>query len=238
MHRYLGMGIEMMLVPLAQALTLQGSIVVVSAVLGPAATAIFGAHRTMSRLIVSLTQLFSNPLLAEAGLLQGAGDRPALTRVVSLLSRVTLWLALIISVGLFSTGPWIFLFWTHGQVSFNSALFATLLLAVVAESLWRVPASIRLGSNRHRPVAWGYLIFSASGLAIVAWLTNTIGLIGAGIGIFLIDIAMAFWTILTLRGIIDGCVSKYVRTLFRPPFCEISLLTKQTLSRLSDRMRL
>lgn len=230
MRRYLLLGLEMMLMPLAQALALQGSILMVGGLLGPTAVAIFGTHRTLARSSSSLLQLFSNPLRAEAGMLQRAEDGPTLARAVVALSRGTLWLSLVVALGLMAFGPWFFSIWTRHHIPFVAPLFLALLVGVVAEALWRVPASIPLGTNRHRPIAWGYLACSVAGLLISAPLGIVVGLPGVGIGASLIDVAMSVWATLMVSRMLGVTPGSYLRKLIVPPINEVGRLVNAVLS--------
>jgi O-antigen/teichoic acid export membrane protein len=231
MKRYLLLGAEMMLMPLAQAVALQGSTILVGKVLGATAVTIFSTHRTLARLSVSLLLVLSNPLTAEAGLLQREEDRPMLTRVVTVLSRLTFWLSIIISGALLFLGPWIFSIWTHKSIAFQWPLFLPLLACVTAEAMWRVPAAIRLGTNQHRPIAWGYLIFSVTGVIAAALLASAFGLPGAAIGVSLTDIGMAILAVWTMKGVIDITLSTYAKGLFNPPVKEMIELGQRLIAK-------
>jgi O-antigen/teichoic acid export membrane protein len=221
MSRYLFMGMEMMLMPLAQALVLQGTIIIVGKLLGAVAVVMFSTHRTLARLSASILQLFSNPLRAEVGMLQSPEDRPALTAILQLLSRITVWMSLFFTFVLILVGSWIFEFWTNGNVKFNPTLLAILLAGVVAESLWRVSTAIRLGTNRHRPVAWGYLLASLLGISFMIFLANSYGLIGVAASVAFIDIAMSIIAIWTLREMISVSRKVYIKGLIHPPIKEL-----------------
>lgn len=231
MKPYFLMGMEMMLMPFAQAITLQGSVILIGKLLDPISTAIYVTHRTLSRTSSSLLQVFSNPLRAEAGMLQKEEDKRLLTETTSLLSRITFWMALLVSFTLMTIGSWIFSIWTAGEILFHSELFIILLIAVIAEALWRIPTALRLGTNRHRPVAWGYLIFSAIGLLIASMLSENYGILGIAVGITIIDVAMMILAIWTLKGVVDITVSKFVLDLAKPPIKEISQLVQKVLKK-------
>ncbi|MFC3200246.1 lipopolysaccharide biosynthesis protein [Alteromonas oceani] len=232
MKPYFLIGLEMMLMPLAQALTLQGSVILVGKTLGPVIAAMYVTHRTLSRTSSSLLQVFAIPLRAEAGLLQKKADSELLTATTNLLSSVTFWLSLLLSMVLMLIGGWIFEIWTHGEIVFYKELLIFLLLAVIAESLWRIPTSIRLGSNRHRPVAWGYLLFSILGLLLSYLLAPYYGLIGVVTGLVFIDVMMVVLAILTLRGIINIPIGKFLLNVVKPPIKEIKVLINRTFKKL------
>jgi len=221
MLTYLGMGCEMMLMPLAQAITIQGSVLLVGAMLGPVTVAIFATHRTLARIIATLVIVLVNPLKAEAGLLQKNADRPELSNILTSVARLTFWLAISVSVVLMFTGSWIVNFWTLGEVAFYSSLFALMLLSVVFESLWRAPSAVRTGSNKHRPIAWGYLLFSLLGLMLAQFLAEDYEIVGVAIGVLFIDVTMTFLAIISLKNILVAPLSKYLVSILYPPIKDI-----------------
>lgn len=221
MKVYFLMGLEMMLMPIAQALTLQGAVILAGNLLGPTIVVIYVTHRTIARISASILQVFSNPLRAEAGMLQRNEDIPLLTKIVVLLSRITFWMSISISMILLFLGNWIFSVWTDGHILFDFKIFLILLLGVIAESLWRIPTSIRLGSNRHRPIVWGYLIFSIFGLLLANNLSSSYGVLGIASGILLVDILMMILSIWTLKPLINISIFKYILYLFVPPIKDV-----------------
>jgi O-antigen/teichoic acid export membrane protein len=231
MMPYLSKGMEMMLIPLAQAITLQGSIILVGKTLGPIAVAIFVTHRTFARLSSSVVKVFANPLLAEAGLLQRPEDKPILTQIVSLLTRVTFWLALLMLAGFLIFGNWVYNLWVQGNIDFNEQLLVIFLIGIIAESLWQIVTAVRMGSNRHRPVAWGYLTFSILGLVTASLLATNYGILGIAVGVTLIDIAMMILAVWTLRGIVDTSIRQFIFGLAVPPIKEIKQVLKKITSK-------
>jgi len=224
--KFVVMGLEYMLMPVAQAMVLQGFVVLVGMKLGAVAVAVFSTHRTLTRTASGVLQVFSNPLTAEMGLLQKASDLPALRRVIGLLSRITLWLAFCLAVGFEVMGGWIFSVWTKGRVQFDSTLCAILLAATIAEAMWRIPAAIRLGTNRHRPLVWGYIVLSTLGIVAAALTASQFGLVGVAWSSFGIDAALCVLTICVTLPLIDQPIWRYLTSLVVPPAPELFRLVK------------
>lgn len=227
MMQYLTKGMEMMLIPLAQAITLQGSILLVGKTLGPIAVAVFVTHRTFARLGSTVVKVFSNPLLAEAGLLQRPEDKPVLTQIVSVLSRVTFWLGLLMLAGFFVFGNWVYNLWVQENIEFDKSLLIIFLIGVVADSVWQIITAVRMGSNRHRPIAWGYFSFSVLGLTVASLLVVNYGVLGVAVGVSIIDVAMVLLSIFTLKGIVDISVSQFIFNLIVPPVTEVKEMIKK-----------
>lgn len=218
---YMLMGLEFMLMPLATILMLQGMVILIGNTLGAVAVAIYATHRTLTRLVSSLLQIVSHPLTAEAGLLQRPEDLPELRGMVVLVSRITLWLSLGVIAALMLVGPWLIPFWTRGTIPFAPWLFLFLLLATLGEAVWRALSAPRLGSNRHRPLAWGGLALSLSGLVLAWFLTGILGLEGAGLAAAMLEAGMGLLVAATTLPLLGLSWQGYFAALMRPPMAEV-----------------
>jgi O-antigen/teichoic acid export membrane protein len=214
-------GLEYMLFPLGEAMLLQGMTLLVGVFTTPVVVAAFATHRTLSRITAQVLHVAVNPVRAEAGLMQGEANRHELARVVIGTSRLTLWASLILVGILLAFGGWIFATWTHGHVSFDSGLLAVLACATVIEGVWRVPSSVRLGTNRHRPLATGFLFSSLLGLACAAVLVLPAGIVGMAWGMVIAQLAMCLITIPLTTPLIGMGNAAYLRAVARPPVAEL-----------------
>ena len=226
---FLASGMEFMLFPLAQSLILQGAVVVIGLTFGAAAVAIFVTHRTLSRMVSQVVQLAVVPLRAEAGLLQGDAQKAELGAILLSISRLTLWAALIIAAGLFLAGPWFFGLWTGSKILFMPLLFAILLLATVFEAMWSVASTIRMGTNRHRPLAWSYLAISLLGLGLMIWLSKTGSLAMVALGVVTTELAMVLIAIPITVSLVDLQKRNFLLAHFRPPFSELGAIWRRIL---------
>ncbi len=229
---YIRMGLEFMLLPLAQAFVLQGMTLVVGFTVGPAAVALFTTHRTLTRLISSVLQLVVAPLRSEAGLLQAENDKELLARLVLLLSRVTFWSSLLVGGVLFLLGPMVFRIWTHQQIDFLPTLFSVLLLTTILEGMWRVISSVRFGTNRHRPIAWGYLVFSVLGVSAAYLSGVTENLTMVAVPVILIDLAMVVLSVYVTVPILQISYRSYLSGLTVPPLHETIYFVKNLLRKI------
>ncbi|MBC57584.1 MAG: hypothetical protein CL814_11720 [Confluentimicrobium sp.] len=224
MWSYLTIGLEFMLLPLSQAIVLQGMVIMIGTTLGPVAVAAFSTHRTLTRMTSQVVQLAVTPLRAEAGLLQGEEQRPKLLRLVLRLSRMTFWASLIIAVALMVFGHWIFKIWTHGNIAFLPMVFFPLLLTTILEGVWRVPAAVRFGTNQHRPLVWSYFVLSLLGVAFAYFLGRIWGLNGVGYALVCIDGMMCILTIHYNSTLLRVEAGSFVRSILTPPIADIAYL--------------
>lgn len=221
MGTYFLIGLEFVLFPLAQALVLQGSLLVVGKLFGAVLVTAFSTHRTLTRMVSQVVQLGSTPLRAEAGLLQDGKHQAELRKLVMSISRLTLWGSIALGAGLMLLGPWFFGGWTHGAVAFMPVLFLLLILATVFEGQWRVASAPRLGSNRHRPLAWSYLAIALIGLAAMGPTGPVLGLAGICFILAGMDAAMLVVALAANRSILGLPVWQSLRETIRFPRAEL-----------------
>ncbi|HXF07857.1 MAG TPA: hypothetical protein VNK45_04955 [Candidatus Acidoferrales bacterium] len=183
-------------IPLAQALNIQGMVVVVGAVLGPLAVVVFSTLRTLTRLAMQMVMIVANATEPELAAAHGAGNRELLRRLFIRALGGGLWLALFAAGGLALFGSWLLELWTHGRVVMDGALFGWLLASAVASVLWFGGLTVLKAANRHLRAASVYVIASAAAVSLAAALLHWTGqLAHAGMALLVMDAAMALYVL-------------------------------------------
>jgi O-antigen/teichoic acid export membrane protein len=160
--------VSFMAFPLANALSFQGLTLLVGGLFGPIAVAQFNTYRTIARVAVQVTAIFSHALWPEFSRLFGQGAFGA----VEQLFRRSFWLsaaqALFLSLILYFLSPWMLRVWTHGAINFDSSLMLLMLLYAAAGGVWHVPRVFLMATNQH--VGLAYWALATAGLSILfAW---------------------------------------------------------------------
>ena len=117
--------------PLANALNLQGMVLVIGITLGPAAVAVFATLRTLTRFGIQLVGSVNRIVLAEIANAFGAGDTNLLRKLHHHACQAALWLSIAVAVGLAVLGAWIVRVWTDGAIEMQHGLFYTLLAVLI-----------------------------------------------------------------------------------------------------------
>lgn len=195
LRRLLHPAIANMAFPLAQALNIQGMVLVVGAVLGPLAVVVFSTLRTLTRLALQLVLAVSNAAEPELATAYGTGNRALIQSLFIHSLRAGLWLALGTAIGLALFGSFILDIWTHGKVGMDPWLFAALLVSAVASVFWYGALIVLKAANRHLRAAIVFVIASAGAVLISALLlTGTGRLDSAGLALLLMDTVMSIYT--------------------------------------------
>jgi O-antigen/teichoic acid export membrane protein len=154
--------------PLANAFSFQGVTLVVGALFGPATVTIFTSYRTISRIAVQLTGMFSLTLWPEFGRLFGHGGPRAIEKLFRYSALLGAIQALALSVLLYFVSPWLLRVWTHGRIEFVPSLMVWMLAYAAISGLWHVPRVLLLSTNQHIGLAGWSL--AAGGLSVtLAW---------------------------------------------------------------------
>ena len=168
----LGPALSFMAFPLANALSFQGMTLLVGALMGPASVAIFSTYRTIARIAVQVTGIFSISLWPEFGRLFGQGGSRALEslyRHSALLGAVQ---ALGLSALLYFIWPSLLEVWTHGRIALEPSLMSWMLVYAAVAGVYHVPRVLLQSTNQH---------VSLAGWALVAGVLSVI--LGWGFGV-------------------------------------------------------
>lgn len=183
--------LSFMLFPLANAISFQGTTLLVGHQFGPALVAVFNSYRTIARVAVQVTATFGHALWAEFSHLFGQGG----ARAVAPLYRRSAWLGLWISVGLsgvlYLTGPLLLRLWTNGAIAFDPALMSLLLAYAAVCGSWHVPRVLLMATNQHIGLAQWSLLAACLAFALSYLLGTVVGISGIGLGMLIAESAIA-----------------------------------------------
>lgn len=150
--------------PLANAFSFQGVTLVVGALFGTATVTLFTSYRTIARIAVQLTGMFSHALWPEFGRLFGHGGAPAVEKLFQHSAVLGALQAFGLSVVLYFVSPWLLHLWTHGRIEFVPNLMIWMLTYAAISGLWHVPRTVLLSTNQHIGLAGWSL--AAGGLSV------------------------------------------------------------------------
>jgi O-antigen/teichoic acid export membrane protein len=191
----LGPAGAVMLVPIAQAMLLQGTAVVLGRVAGSAAVPAFAATRTISRIGLQLCWIVSTPLMPEFSAAMAREDRRAMATMLLALLMISALLVVPYAFGFMAAGQWLIGYWTHGVIVPPLPLVLAMGCTILFGGLWYPVSNLILACNRQA----GY---SAWYLAHV--LARPLGAAGAGLAMALLDAAMLVVILVLARRVLPG----------------------------------
>jgi O-antigen/teichoic acid export membrane protein len=168
------------LLGLAQAMVIQGPVILLGAVATATDAAAFSTLRTLARLGTSAANVVNFSIFPEYTRLYGAGSLQAFARLERYHLAVGGAGIALYCAGLAMIAPWVAERWTHGQIAVAYPLFGLLMLSVAAEMFWSCRLTPLTAINRHvrlsyifvgvvavcAPLAWvGATHYGATGIA-------------------------------------------------------------------------
>lgn len=183
-------GVYFLAFPAGNAISLQGTSMLVGFYSGPVALAIFSTCRTYSRVLVQMVTVFSKTLWPEFSAMYA---RMEFSRLNAMVKRATFALVIMSSLaalGLFSVSEWILSKWTHGQVAFDEYMMGGLLLISVLTAAWQVPVVLTMAVNRHKETGAFFLLFSVLSVIVTASIYEFSGAFAPLAGMAFFEVAL------------------------------------------------
>jgi O-antigen/teichoic acid export membrane protein len=183
--------ISFMAFPLANAMSLQGITLLVGRLFGPAVVAEFNAYRTLARVAVQLTSMFSLALWPEFSRLFGHGAASAVRSLYRRAELLGAGAAIGLSLALYWVGPWLLRIWTHGVIGFEPVVMGLLLAYAAVAGLWHVPRTLLMATNQHIDLARWSLAAGVAVLALALLTGRQMGLQGVGLAMLITEAVLA-----------------------------------------------
>jgi len=183
--------VSFMVFPVANALSFQGLTLLVGALFGPIAVAIFNTYRTIARVAVQITAIFSHALWPEFSRLFGANADLAVRQLFQRSALLGALQALMLSAILYVAAPFLLRIWTNNSIEFVPSLMLLMLLYAAVAGVWHVPRVLLMATNQH--VGLVYWALAAAGLSVgLAWLLGgTLQLNGVVLAMLLSELFIA-----------------------------------------------
>jgi O-antigen/teichoic acid export membrane protein len=195
-RRLLHPAAAVLVLPLAQSLSLQGTVAVVGLAAGAAAVPAFTAVRTLSRVGLQLTMIVNNAVLPEFTMAAASVDHSRRARLafMSIASSAMILLPMFFVV--VTGGPLLLKLWTSGAIHAPYALIVCMALTMVVNGAWLPIANLIFALNRHPEYSYYYLAAAAVSVLVSYPLVRWLGSPGAAVSLLALDCAMLarVWT--------------------------------------------
>lgn len=179
-------------ISLSYMIKLQGSVLVISSILGSGAVAVFCIHRTLANVIwqmVNPTRLAVWPEITAAD----ASGREAQVRLLhNALMKLTLFMSISFAIFLYFSGENIIRMWTGGKIGFQSSLWLLLLIYLPITCVFENSALFQMSTNKHYRVAICQITSVTFGIILSIMLTKVWGITGALLGFVIADASICW----------------------------------------------
>lgn len=182
-----------LVLPGAQAVTIQGSVMVLGAIAGPAAIPAFTVVRTLSRTALQFAFRFNVASMPRYTVYTAQGDRARASQLVLLNVGVAAVLVIPAALGMLLLGQWFIALWTGGLIAPSLALLAVLIAGMLADAAWFPLSNLLLAINRHASWTYIYLIAALVSLAVGIPLVASMGALGMAWALLAQELVMIVW---------------------------------------------
>jgi O-antigen/teichoic acid export membrane protein len=182
-----------LVLPGANALTIQGAVVVIGAISGPAAVPAFTAVRTLSRTALQFAFRLNFASMPRYTVYAATHDRAGMDRLVLLNFICTAFLVLPAAVGILALGQWFIAIWTHHLVHPSFLLLALMVAAMLLNAAWVPLGNLIMAINHHAGFSYFFLAAGVLSVGIGALLQQRVGTIGMVCALVLEEAAMVTW---------------------------------------------
>ena len=210
--------IAFMAFPLGLALSLQGMVLIIGALLSPAAVTIFSTYRTLTRVLVQFITMLNRSIWPEISSAYGAKKMDVVTKLHHKGSAVAFWVALISVITLGFGADFIVGVWTHHAFQPNQELLYLLLATVFFNVLWQTSWVTLMATNMHQKISLVFIIAAAGGFTISLVLIKYMGINGAGIALVIAELPMVYFAINASLKLLHDNWSNYIRIIISNPF--------------------
>jgi len=155
-----------MLMPLGFAVSNQGMVFVVNALLGPIVLVAYTTTRTLVNFLKQFMNLLAGAIWPEISAAYGRGDNTTLKNLYYRSLVITFLLTTASIVVLLFVGKPIYLAWTKHSVMFDSLFFDGMLLVLLVSCLWGLSSIIPLATNTHGRFTIIFLVTQSVGVAL------------------------------------------------------------------------
>jgi O-antigen/teichoic acid export membrane protein len=186
--RHLGGALYFWLMALAQALNINGIVLVIAAFASPVAVATYVTHRTIAGLVGYPAALLQAPLWPELTFLSAQRRSADLRQLALLVVTLVTGAAGLVAVCLWVLGPQIYVIWTQKALVLDVPLLVIFLIQTVLASAWATSGWALLAANRHRPMAIWSVVNGALTIGLAAVLLPAWGVRGAAAASLIADV--------------------------------------------------
>lgn len=210
--RLIGPSVGFMAFPLGHALALQGPILVIGAVLGSPAVAMFSAMRTLARLPVQITNIFNNSVWPEMSRAYGSGDLALLRSLHRGSWGLTLSLTLVAGLSLWLLGPWVAHLWLGPTGAYDGHVLMALIAASVISSVWTASYVVMAAINAHTRMGILFVIANAISLGSMYALAQALGWSGIFVPMLLAELVLMAWVLPQVIRTTQDSMAEFLRS--------------------------
>lgn len=162
-----------MLFPVANAIIGQGFTLVVNKFWMADTVVLFNTTRTMCNFLKTFLNTVTNSVWPEYSIAYGKGDRPRMKHLYERTVKISFIVAIVISIILLITGPFVYDIWTRGKVVFEYGLMIAFLIDLNLNTIWNSGCVALISTNNHIKLGFMFSVFALISLTLGVLVAST-----------------------------------------------------------------
>ena len=199
--------------PIGNAISVQGFTIAIGATLGTSAVVVFSTTRTLTRIALQAMASINAAIAPELSRAVGGAHFDEARVILRRGVQLSFVVATTIVVTLAIIGQQVIAFWTRGLVSPDPALLNTLLLVMLANSVWYTLSAGLIATNHHSRLATLYLGGTLVALVVSVPLSRAFGLTGAALSLLVIDVALTVYVFRASARLLGDTPTRLLRSV-------------------------
>jgi O-antigen/teichoic acid export membrane protein len=193
--RMIGPGLFFMLIPLADYLSTQFSLVILQHSNNGGEVSRLATHRTVVNLAVMASGLLTNAVWPELTALHARNESNQLIKTHRSLARINMWLVAAVTIGMLPFVPLIYPSWTAGRLTIDSWTLGLLITRILLWGIWSASMTVLCAVNKQKAVACVLLGSACITCILSIVLIPRIGISGAALAQLIGDVSITAWLI-------------------------------------------
>lgn len=212
-------------IQMAQAIAIQGTVLVVGLVLGSVQVVVFATMRTIINLVRSFFEQISHAAWPELTRLDTTGDADKFFLLFRAIFRSTLVAAVIFMAIFHLWGEALYHFWLRKTVAYQQTVMDLWLIYLGQFLIWLTCSHPLMATNRHRVLARLLLVSSLLGVGLAYLGGRRLGLPGVILGMIAGDLLLPCWLVpYLLSRYQPRCSGRFFAREIGPMVCGLAAL--------------
>ncbi len=206
-------GMGFMAFPLGNAIVFQGSLMLIAAVLGPVAVAIYGTTRTAARVVNQVLEILNQAVWPQLTKLHAEGRSQELKELWKRATAISSSMALIAAVAFAMWGPEAYVLWVRGSIEPSQELFNIFAIGIPLGAAWSSAGVLLLALNKQHAYGRFYFALSMLFIALAYAFATEFNLAGVAYASCVLDGLMAVITLFLVTKFIksEAVISLHTR---------------------------
>jgi O-antigen/teichoic acid export membrane protein len=219
-------GLSFMGFPIGNAISAQGTILLIGMLAGPSMVAVYSAHRTIVNTLTQVMAMINYSIWPELTSAFARNDYATCRAIHRQSCCFSFWIALIAGPLLFLLSPIVIHYWTLGNVAYDQPLMIAFFVYIMFRSFWYTSSVVSAATNRQQIVALGFIGLSIASLLVTYFGMLTLGLATATAFVGICEMGFSFLVLRQSLLITQDSLWLYLKSVLSPRWHLSALLTR------------